>query len=59
MECVFDETGREVKTLIGEHRAMGTYTDGFYADEAPPAGMYWYVLRVDRATVTKQMILVT
>jgi hypothetical protein len=55
---IYDETGREVKNLVDRHMDPGTYTYGFHADEAMPAGAYWYILRVDGITVSKQMILV-
>jgi hypothetical protein len=56
--AVFDEAGREVKILVDQDMEIGAYTVGFHADDAMPAGAYWYVLQVDGATVTKQMILV-
>ncbi len=55
---LFDNTGREVKTLVNGKTEAGTYTFGFYPDNDMPAGTYWYVLKVDKTIRSRQMLLV-
>jgi len=53
---VYDITGREVRTLVNEKLAAGSYSYDFNASELP-SGVYFYQLQADGFIETKKMIL--
>jgi hypothetical protein len=54
---VYDVLGREVRTLVNEHKSVGTYAVSF--DGAGLAsGMYVYQLRSGSYVSTKRMVMV-
>jgi hypothetical protein len=53
---IFDELGREVKTLVNENQPAGTYEITFNA-LLLPSGVYIYRLNTDGFSDTKKMIL--
>lgn len=53
---VFDILGKEVRTVVNEHRSAGSYTVPFNASELP-SGVYFYTLRSGNYTQTKKMML--
>ncbi|NOS85050.1 MAG: T9SS type A sorting domain-containing protein [Ignavibacteria bacterium] len=55
--AVYDILGREVTTLINEHKNPGTYEVKFDASQLA-SGIYFYSLQTDRVTETKRMLLV-
>lgn len=54
---VYDALGREIKRLVEEFKEPGYYTIDFDASNLN-SGVYFYTLRVNNYTQTKQMILV-
>ncbi|CAF3693578.1 unnamed protein product [Rotaria sp. Silwood1] len=54
---VFDMTGKEVKTLVNENIAAGSYEINFNASELN-SGVYFYTLKTNDFTETKKMMLV-
>jgi hypothetical protein len=54
---VFDILGREVTTLMNEHKNPGTYEVKFDASQLA-SGIYFYSLQTERVTETKRMLLV-
>lgn len=54
---VFDMNGREVKTLVNENLAAGSYEINFNASDLN-SGVYFYVIRTNEFTETKKMMLV-
>ena len=54
---VYDILGREVTTLMNEHKNPGTYEVKFDASHLA-SGIYFYSLQTDRVTETKRMLLV-
>lgn len=54
---VFDVLGREVKTLVSEHKEAGVYRVTFGADDLP-SGAYYYKLSSGGFSETKRMLLV-
>jgi hypothetical protein len=53
---VYDMLGREVKTLINEHKEAGSYTVDFNASSLS-SGVYVYKLTVNDFTEAKKMLL--
>jgi len=49
--------GREVTTLMNEHKNPGTYEVKFDASQLA-SGIYFYSLQTERVTETKRMLLV-
>lgn len=56
MIIVYDALGREVRTLINEEKAAGSYTTEFNAANLS-SGIYYYQIRADEFIQTKKMIL--
>ncbi len=54
---VYDILGREVTTLMNEHKNPGTYEVKFDASEIA-SGIYFYSLQTERVTETKRMLLI-
>ena len=54
---VFDVLGREVISLVNEHRNPGVYEVNFDASELS-SGVYFYRLVTDNFSDTKRMLLV-
>ncbi len=54
---IFDMTGKEVKSLVNENIAAGSYEINFNASELN-SGVYFYTLKTNEFTETKKMILV-
>lgn len=54
---VFDMTGREVKSLVNENIAAGSYEINFNGSELN-SGVYFYTLKTNEFTETKKMMLV-
>ncbi len=54
---VFDILGREVTTLMNEHKNPGTYEVKYDASQLA-SGIYFYSLQTERATETKRMLIV-
>lgn len=54
---VFDMTGKEVKSLINENVAAGSFEVTFNASELN-SGVYFYTLKTNEFTETKKMMLV-
>ena len=54
---VYDNTGREVTTLINENRSSGAYSVYFDGAEYS-SGVYFYSITADGFTDTKKMLLV-
>jgi len=54
---VFDMTGKEVKSLVNENLAAGSYELNFNASELN-SGVYFYTLKTNEFTETKKMMLV-
>ncbi len=54
---VYDILGREVTTLLNEHKNPGTYEVKFDASQLA-SGIYFYSLQTERVTETKRMLLV-
>ena len=54
---VYDILGREVTTLMNEHKNPGTYVVKFDASQLA-SGIYFYSLQTERVTETKRMLLV-
>jgi hypothetical protein len=52
---VYDRLGREVKTLVDENKAAGTYTIEFNASGLP-SGIYFYRIKTDSRTEVRKMI---
>ena len=50
---VFDELGREIKTLVNENQTAGTYETTFNASQYP-SGVYFYKLITDGFSETKK-----
>jgi len=53
---VYDFLGREVKTLVNEYKATGSYDLVFDASNLP-SGTYFYTLIADNYSSTKKMII--
>jgi len=53
---VYDALGREVRTLINEEKAAGSYTTEFNAANLS-SGIYYYQIRADEFIQTKKMVL--
>jgi subtilisin-like proprotein convertase family protein len=54
---VYDILGREVTTLMNEHKNPGTYEVKFNASQLA-SGIYFYSLQTERVTETKRMLLI-
>lgn len=54
---IFDQLGREVKTLLNEQRAAGQHQISFEA-HALPSGIYIYQLKANGVVLSKKMLLV-
>jgi hypothetical protein len=54
---VYDVLGREVKTLVNEHKVAGSYTANFDASKYA-SGVYFYRLQAGSFVQTKKMLLV-
>ena len=56
---VFDGLGREVVTLIDEHKQAGTYNFQFsIINSQLPSGVYFYTLKAGNFSSTKKMLLI-
>ncbi len=55
---VFDVTGRELVTLIDEHKAAGEHAIIFEASQLSGSGVYFYRLRAGEVQQTRKMILI-
>ncbi len=53
---VYDEIGREVKTLVNQYQNKGRYDINFSASSLS-SGIYFYQLRVGNFVATKKMIM--
>lgn len=53
---LFDNLGREVKTILNEFRQAGYYTEGFDASGFP-SGVYFYRIENGKNIATKKMLL--
>jgi hypothetical protein len=53
---VFDVTGKEVTTLVNEHKSAGSYLVKWNAD-AYPSGVYFYKLESGNYSFEKKMVL--
>jgi sugar lactone lactonase YvrE len=53
---IYDLLGKEMKTLVNDERAPGSYRVTFEASDLP-SGTYFYTLRAGSHTQTKKMIL--
>ncbi len=53
---VYDDLGREIKTLVSEIQSPGEYTETLNA-ESLPSGIYFYKLEAGNFISTKKMIL--
>lgn len=53
---IFDGLGNEIVTLVEGVQERGSYTVNFDASSLA-SGVYFYQLRTDRFTATKQMLL--
>jgi hypothetical protein len=53
---VYDLLGREVATLVNEHKPAGTYTQQWNAANLP-SGIYFYRLQAGTYTETKKLVL--
>lgn len=54
---VYDNLGREVKTLINETKERGNYSVNFYAGELSN-GVYFYKIKAGEFTETRKMLLI-
>jgi len=54
---IYDMLGREVRTLLNEEKAPGTYAINFTAGNLP-SGVYLYKLTAGNYTDTKKLILI-
>jgi hypothetical protein len=54
---IFDNTGREIKTLLNEYLEAGYYSREFDASGLP-SGVYFYKINAGNNLVTKKMLLV-
>jgi hypothetical protein len=54
---IYDITGREVRTLVNEEMAAGTFNVSFDASKLA-TGVYFYTLRSNDFVSTKKMILI-
>jgi len=54
--AVYDNLGREVKTLVNGYKAAGTYTVQFDASGLP-SGMYLYKIETPNGSLSKKMVL--
>lgn len=54
---VFDLEGKEIQTLVSEHKKTGIYEVNFYSGNLS-SGIYFYKLESNNFTDTKKMILV-
>jgi len=52
---VYDRLGREVKTLVDENKAAGSYTIEFNASGLP-SGIYFYRIKTNERTEVRKMI---
>jgi len=53
---VYDNSGREIKTLINKKIPSGSYAARFEADDLP-SGVYFYQLKTGKNCIKKRMIL--
>ena len=53
---VFDLLGKEIVTLINEHKSVGAYKVSFDASRLP-SGVYFYTLQAGNFVSTKKMVL--
>ena len=53
---VFDLLGKEIVTLINEHKSVGAYKVNFDASRLP-SGVYFYTLQAGNFVSTKKMVL--
>lgn len=54
---IFDELGKEIRTLVNANQGEGSYEVKFNGDNLP-SGIYYYKLFADEISETKKMILV-
>jgi hypothetical protein len=58
---IFDQTGREVKTLVSNEQSVGRYSvqwDGRdAAGKTVSSGIYFYTLQSDKVNISKKMLL--
>lgn len=53
---IFDSLGQAVKTLVNENKTAGSYTIVFDASNLP-SGIYYYNMRINNYSKSKQMLL--
>ncbi|MEJ5352701.1 MAG: kelch repeat-containing protein [Melioribacteraceae bacterium] len=53
---IFDSLGKEIETLVNEHKQAGLYQIIFNARNLP-SGVYYYTLEYDNNRITKKMTL--
>ncbi|MBN2426684.1 MAG: T9SS type A sorting domain-containing protein [Calditrichaceae bacterium] len=54
---VYDVLGKEVKTLVNEHKTAGKYSMEFNASKLP-SGLYFYTMNAGRYSATKKLLLI-
>ena len=54
---IFDVLGREIETLVDEHRDAGSYSIFYNLNSTVPSGVYFYQLTAGSFNQTKKMIL--
>jgi hypothetical protein len=54
---IYDILGREVSTLVNEHKHPGTYEENFDASHLS-SGVYFYSIQTDNFRETKRMLLI-
>ncbi|AFN74746.1 hypothetical protein MROS_1509 [Melioribacter roseus P3M-2] len=54
---IFDSLGKEIETLVNEHKQAGHYQVIFYARNLP-SGVYYYSLISGSTIITKSMVLI-
>ncbi len=53
---VYDVLGNEISTLVNEMKNPGNYKINYDASNLP-SGIYFYILRVNKLSITKKMVL--
>jgi hypothetical protein len=54
---IYDDLGREIKTLVDGYEKAGTYTYDWTASQYP-SGVYFYELRTGSTSATRKMVLI-
>ena len=53
---IYDYTGKRIQTLVNQSRPSGNYFVEFNSSELP-SGVFFYVLRTNRQTLSKKMVI--